>query len=214
LTKAETTRQSTAAENPSADRNIPTLFSVLRDVVLLVGIYAYFAGWIYVFYYYQEFDTPLSELEIPAYYFAVYAYSALYNFWGITTVLLAAVVLAFLNTRARAHPILISLVLLALFPILFLRARSTAVTDAYEDRFSGDNDRIVLFFRGETGRSYPDELIENNKANRLRFLAETKDSVVVFYQPRGESGAAPFLIVYDVSKQDLAATKKLVAGGR
>jgi len=213
-TQTEPVPESSTAPCQATGDKPPTLFSMIRDVALLVGIYAYFSGWIYVFSYYRQFDVPLNHLDIPSYYFIVYAFSALYNFWGVLIVLFALLTLVFFARRERPHPIIVPLVLLLLFPILFRHASNEAVNDAYEDRFSSDNDRVVLSFRAETEKNYPSELVANNNANRLRFLTEGKDFVVVFYQPPGEGGATPLLLVYDISKQDLAGVKKLIAHER
>jgi hypothetical protein len=55
------------AESKSEEQR--NLLSTLRDISLICGVYLYFIGWTYEFYFFSHFGISLAAVEIPVYYF-------------------------------------------------------------------------------------------------------------------------------------------------
>lgn len=183
---------------------------MVRNWIFIFAIYSYFTGWVYAYYLFSHFGLSLNAVEIPAYYFFMYAYFALPPFSvvnvGLGVVIGAvAVVLLYLGGR-QWFQWLTGVVLLGLFPILFYVARGEAEREA--TRMRVDQPHPVTFvLKKEVTALFPKELIKVNQEGRLRMLTETKDRFYVLYQPRGEEAEIPYAYAYGIAKSDIALAK-------
>lgn len=188
------------------------LFSALKDVLPVLAIYSYFAGWIYAYSFFKAFRVPVSSLDIPFQYFFMYSFSALANWNGIVLILVAAVCVVIL----KKHKLIMAVLACVLFIWIFAVAFVQATADADLQRYSSTNDRILLSFADTALSAEPPDLKENNKAERLRLLTETKDHLFVFYQPPplAPDDDVPAALVYDIPKSNLVAVSRQVSDKR
>jgi hypothetical protein len=182
------------------------LFAALKDVLPVLAIYSYFAGWIYAFAFYKAFRVPVSSLDIPFQYFFMYSFSALATWKGGLILLGTIVVVSWL----RNHRIIMAATACVLFALLFGVAFAQGTGDATLQRHTTANDRIVLAFKQDAAKSLQPDLVTNNDAERLRLLTETKDRILVFYQPPAIGTDFPPALVYDVAKSDVVTLKRQV----
>jgi hypothetical protein len=175
---------------------------LLRDLAVLLGIYCYFTGWIYTYYYYQHFGISMGSVDMPVYYLFVYSYSVLNTTWGmvlvVVTLALAGAVVRFGERQWMLAPLLI-----LLFPSLFLVARYQAVEDAWGLR-TRDGKRVVFEFKDDCQHSAA--LVGQNSLRQLKLLTQTKERYFVLHQsqliPGTETptGELPYGMVYDIPR--------------
>ena len=181
------------------------VFSSFKELAFGLGIYTYFLGWIYAYYYFLSFQITLASLDIPVYYFAIYSFSALYCKNGISV--LSAVLLTLPFVQRRRYALYALFVLL--IPVFYHLGRTRGLEDADSIRSRGDNDRVELSLDPKVQESLSSDLIENNKNGKLRFLEETKDRLILFYQPPDEDGVRYPVLVYDLKRDKIVAIKKV-----
>jgi hypothetical protein len=183
------------------------LFSALKDVLPILIVYSYFAGWIYAYAFFRSFHVPLASLGIPLQYFFMYSFSALASWRGALLILVAAALISWLQKQRVAMVVVACL----LFPLVFSMALVQGTTDAASERNAQTNDRVLLSFKTEAMKSIPSDLQFNNQNERLRLLADTKERILVFYQPAPFAGnEIPPALVYDIAKSDLTIIKRQV----
>ncbi len=181
--------------------------SALKDIIAPLAVYAYFGGWIYAYYFYSSFGVRLYSLDIPAYYFIAYSFSVFYTVLGFIFIAMTGAAAAGLSQR----PVALALCFLVLFVGDFYVARREGINSAYDQRFStNDHERVILTFKQGAENSNLVDLRSNNDANRLRLLTETKDRIILFYQPPKIGKSIPLLMVYDLSKSDLLQIKRII----
>jgi hypothetical protein len=187
------------------------LFSALKDVIPVLAVYSFFAGWIYAYAFFKAFRVPVSSLDIPFQYFFMYSFSALAS-WKGAFLILAAIIFVFAFQKYKLPMLGVAC---ALFPLLFGIAFVQGTSDATLQRHASTNDRIVLAFKEDAGKTIPPDLIVNNNASHLRLLTESKDRVYVFYQsPSIAPDDFPAAVVYDVAKSDLVTEVRQVTDKR
>ncbi len=187
------------------------LFSALKDVLPVLIVYSYFAGWIYAYAFFKSFRVPVASLDIPFQYFFIYSFSALVNWQGMLLILVAAALINWLQKQRLAMVAVACL----LFPLVFSIALVQGATDAASERNAQTNDRVLLSFKKEAIEAIPPDLQSNNASERLRLLAETKEHILVFYQPPPFAGnEIPPALVYDIAKSDLTTIKRQVTDKR
>src|SRR2546426_8070906 len=122
------------------DEGGPDLNLIVRTGLLILSIYAYFAGWLYAFYFFDHLGLSLNSIDIPAYYFFVYSYFLLpqqLSLYVVLNFLAGGVVLTGLiawHFWGRAHwlfAIVAILILSVLVPAkIFASARAEGVYQA------------------------------------------------------------------------------------
>jgi hypothetical protein len=198
------------------------VFSTLATPVLiidLVAVFLFYLGWTYIYFLYYHFGINVHALNIPIYYFFVYAHPVIaeneLSFFVAGIILL--IVLLFINNNTRLlgtrcrwlsdrAPLIRKGVLiifaLALFPLSFQLARTTADRNAAEMR-SGNAKTVYFTFKPETISSYPEEVRQANETGALKLLLQTKDRFIVFYQPVTEEAQLPIASTYVVFNADI-----------
>src|SRR5437763_7411 len=115
-------------EQLTDDKSDP--LSIVRNWMLVLAAYAYFAGWIYAYNLFTRFGLSLHAIEIPAYYFFVYSYFALPDATianGAVAAVLTIIVITFLFVSLRyALHWLLAGTLLVLIPAVFFLAQQQA----------------------------------------------------------------------------------------
>ena len=129
------------------------------------------------------------------------SFRVLYSWWGLLLVTATTTVLVVLGKATKGtHKKLSIWILLGLFPALFSLAR----LEAHKARRLAERTtlHVALSFKTSDIRCSSPKLMEANEKGELRLLTQTKDSVVVFYQP-GTTGFGTDQ-VYVLQKSDLA----------
>lgn len=184
----------------------PEFLSNLKNVVLIVALYLYFAGWLHAYYFFQQFGVSLHSVDIPVYYFFIYSFSVFLTFWGAV---LLGVVIIFLTLVVKYRPswgYLMVIASILLFMGIYFVAKAAGMRDAAEKR-SGYANTVQFVFKKDTAEILDPEFVDLNRNDRLQLLTMTKDRYLVFYQPKGEGDAQPNATTYSIAASDVALAK-------
>ena len=182
-----------------------TLSSWVRTAIFLLAIYSYFAGWIYTYHLYGHFGLSLNAIDIPPYFFFMYAYFAMPPFSYLNLVIAttggaAIVLMLYIATRPRFRWIGAA-ILLSIFPLLAYNARTEAAKTSARIRAEFITS-VSFVFKPDVATKYPRTFLAHNRDGLLRMLTETKDRFYVLFQnPGGDS--LPIAHVYNVAKSDV-----------
>jgi len=192
------------------------LLSVVKDAVLPLAIYGYFAGFIYIYYFYQRLGISLSGIEVPFYSFFLYAYNVVaVHPWLTVGLLVGTLVAIVLSAELKYGYLVVALVLVAVFPLLYWLASSAAAADIHAVRTRQYQVPQISFVFKDASQ-YPPELVEANHDRALRMILETKDHYYVLDQPYDDSDdVISEGSVYSVAKSDVVASRvHLLQAGR
>lgn len=196
------------------------LFSLLATPVLIIDVIAillFNLGWTYIYYFYDNFGVNVHALNIPIYYFFVYALPVIYMKKWRFTFLIGAAVLALLIAKLlkRRSPRnlswvdekqltigIITLLLLSLLTFGDSWAQQTAKETATDVR-NGNAKTIRFLFKENSATLYPQEFLDANSADKLKLLTQTADRFVVFYQPEGAEKVLPIGSTYVIFNSDV-----------
>ncbi|MGA2739747.1 MAG: hypothetical protein ABSG65_20185 [Bryobacteraceae bacterium] len=196
-------------------QQLPGLLGAAAAALSVVGVYDYFTGWVYAYFYYKDFGVSLLSLDMPLQYFFTYSYTVVNTGRGATliVVLLGAVYMYAVKRLGISG--LIGLLIVA-FPLLFLAARSVSHIESARTRTLRAIPVRLLFKNPEQARfakaadkatastSLSDpELLDVNKRGNLNLLLETRDRLIVFYQPSSLGGSMPEAYVFSLMRSDL-----------
>jgi hypothetical protein len=190
---------------------VPDLLAPLAAIISVVAAYLWFVGWVYAYFFYKDFGVGLISVDTPLQYFAVYSYTVLSAKSGIIVVLMVLLLFCLYDAGILPRALLIALLILAL-PVLRYRAEAIAHTDS--QRLRGHPETIMrLAFKdpaaANTGAgrgeaiSIP-QLLTLEATEQLHLLVETKDRVVMYYQPAAVApNAQSAAYIYTVMRSDL-----------
>jgi len=190
-----------------------SVLSTVRDFIMIVAIYLYFTGWIFVYYQFREFGISLPSVDIPVYYFFLYSYTVISEnlLWFILPL---ALLLALAHTSNKIAKILgIVIISAGFFPVCFYLAKKSGEGESLRLR-SGDAKNITLIFKESALASLSDKslklhdleyLLDENFQKPLKLLTQTNQSYFVFFQPPPDSGSSllPRCYVYEINKSDI-----------
>src|ERR1700761_2123241 len=97
----------------------------IKDIALLVAIYLYFTGWIYIYFYFDYFHLSFKDGNVEAYYFFIYSLNVLFFFMkhyiiSLLVLSIGSAALVALKRRKKKVTIGKYWVFIALFPLLFI----------------------------------------------------------------------------------------------
>lgn len=169
------------------------LLTASTGLLAIATVYLYFIGFIYSYFFFQQFGIHLESLDLSTTYYLVHSYSVLNTIAGaaffaffVSSIYLAVVL------RMRLWFTLV--ILLLPFPVFFRVSFMDAVKNADQTRkhpetpvsFSlkappgGTSDNNQFVQTSDGGRHTIEQLGESGK---LWLLFETKDKVIIFFQP-------------------------------
>lgn len=192
----------------------PSLIGASAAVISVVAAYLYFTGWVFAYFYYKDFGVSLLSLDMPLQYFFTYSYTVLDTGRGVTLVVLLLGAIYMYAAKRLSSAGMIGL-LVAAFPLLFLAARSVSHLESVRTRVAADFPVRLLFKNPEHARSTRSadpaasaspplpELIDLSKDEKLHLLLETKDRLIVFYQPSPIADSISAAYVYSLMRSDL-----------
>jgi hypothetical protein len=104
-----------------------------RDLAAIIAIYLYFAGWLYIYYYYNRFGLSIKQLDIDFYSFIVYSLNVilyLLHYWYFTA--LAITVSIVLIKIIKRNWVIYSICIL-LFVAMYYSSVNAAIVNAGND---------------------------------------------------------------------------------
>ena len=173
----------------------------LRNILIIAGIYLFFTGWIYTYYFYDYFGMSASLVSTDYSAYIVYSFMALISYWGLPLVGLMGLIFLYRKWLKKYTTLSICIALL-LFPGLCVLAIRVANDKAVQLRRSRTDMRQISFvFRDDAGflafkynkDSLPvnDLLVKTDLAllkdsrlpGKLFLLGQNQEYFFVLYQP-------------------------------
>lgn len=199
---------------PSAGENrhleITNLFSVLKNLILIVAVYLYFTGWIYLYRLYDHFGISFGSIDIPFYYFFIYSYSVISD-WVALTIIIITIILIYLFISLRPRKLIPFLILISILLLFFRVSYYLSEGCAYQKakliRQGYDAKKITFIFKSEAKKGFPSEFLNANCKGKLRLITHTKDKFYVVHQLLGREEEIPYGHTYEISKNDVLLAK-------
>jgi hypothetical protein len=207
--------------------------STIRDLLIVIGIYLYFIAWVYLHKYYGSFGISTESLKLDYSTYLVFSYNVLVSeafLWYAGSCIVLYFIIAFFTAKilrqasmkrkrkmVHCRNVFVVVLLIALFPILYVFSRNSALRDYNINRAEKGNRHIIEFVFRETAgfsvdkdsTSYHSKIIRNNQGRGLRLLGETDEYYIVLnqlkLQPKETSLAEGS--VYYISKKDVLYTR-------
>jgi hypothetical protein len=186
--------------------------SILGKIVglsLLPAVYLYFAGFVYVYYYFRHFSLSLQNAETPAYYFIVYSFSVFVAHKGIAlliVILLGFAIFLVYRKLALGAALLVA-ILIVLFPAIYGLSRQTGTERAELLRNGIGAKRIQVVIDEVATKALPPEFLQANVSGDLIFLSETDDYLNVLLQKYPDEPDLPRASVFKVPKDKVLLAK-------
>jgi hypothetical protein len=201
----------------------------VRDILIIAGIFLFFTGWVYIYYFYNYFGLSMSSVTINYADYLVYSYTVLTSYYW--TPLLAFLVLIILARKwlIGFTPLAISSVLL--FLALYLLAKKVASDRALEIRSFRENMRHISFvFKQDADflayKFNNDSLLSGDRIlerdlnilkdtsvpSRLYLLGQNQEYFFVLYQDSARPGvkSLPFGNIYFINKSYVLYSKVIL----
>ncbi len=205
--------------------------SLLRDLAIIFGIFIYFAGFQYFYYYRQDLGLPVDD--VPTFYLCVYGYMVLGRYlWQLALFGLAIYGISQIWIQSSRHirpniaaviqfvcMVLLVCTTLGAFRVLSDEAKTTA-RDKIRELWEG-SDQAATVIRwtkecpaGVTVQSLHD-LCSANVDSRLWIVSESAQEVYAFERPRVQADMPlPVAWVYAIPKSAIAALEHKVRAKR
>jgi len=136
-----------------------TFLSHLKEVTFFIAIYLYFMGFIYIYYFYEEFGIPLRVLDTPVYFFFVYSYNVIQNIsevdwsqilfahrlWALVIIFYVCLLIAMANGWQRSRRAIFFISLVGVLPFIPVVALEAAKVDAGRFREGSQGTREITF---------------------------------------------------------------------
>ena len=202
-------------------------WSDTRDILVIVGIFLFFTGWTYVYYFYNYFGLSASLVSINYSDYVVYSYVVLSSYHWLPLFVLLVLIFAYRRWLRKYVSITIALAVL-LLPLLYSLAVIVAGADAVALRTERNTMRHISFvFKQGTGilaYDMPNDsatahihplkkdieiLKDTSVANHLYLLGQNQEYFFVLFQVSGKSEirTLPFGTIYFINKNDLLYSK-------
>ena len=183
-------------------------FNRLIQATGLMGIYLFFSGWIYIYYYFDSFGVGLSSLNLPLHFIFAHSFNVLAT--PKIIIIIAPAVLYFIITsrdNLKFDKILMAsdiILFLTIFPLLFAISRSIGIEAANNRKLKSDKvlPKIHFEFNAasyDTTAIFLGRTMEDRRS--LRLLLHNNDTFYVFF-PTEQTGQGGFRL-YIVPKESL-----------
>lgn len=217
----------------------PDPLAVIRNLVIVVGIYLYFIAWIYVNAYYGHFGIPAADLKLDYASYLVFSFNVVMSprfLWLVGALLVVVVLLQLGKVRSFLQPrqtLWLIVGMAALFPWLFQVAQRVAWDDYLDERNNRSSLRSVQFvFRKDSEIQVPTtvldtttlsgqdlvsdlRLLKQDDLRRLKLLGESDSYFIVLNQPTAApSLGMPVGFVYYIDKKDVLLSKIILSSAK
>lgn len=214
----------------------PDLLAVIRNLVIVIGIYLYFIAWIYVNAYYGHFGISAADLKLDYASYLVYSFNVLMStrfLWVVGAVAVAVALLQWPRVRtllSSNRTLWLVIAMAALFPWLFQIAQRVAWDDYLNERNNRSSLRSIQFvFRKDSDVQAPTtvldtttvsgkdlvsdlRLLKQDDLRRLKLLGESDEYFIVLNQPVAAPALGmPVGFVYFIDKKDVLLSKIILS---
>lgn len=111
---------------PAEQIDMPKYWDFIKNVVFLLGILLFFIGWIYLYYYFENFGIPIHDIKIDVFSYYLYGFAVLLDsYCAITSgvYFLIFSLLYFYQRRNKLYYFIISILIISIFPTYHYFAR-------------------------------------------------------------------------------------------
>jgi hypothetical protein len=199
----------------------------VRDILIIAGIFLFFTGWVYVYYFYNYFGLSISLVSISYADYLVYSYNVFTSYYLMPLLALVILVLVYRKWFVKYVSLTIFLAVV-LFPVLYFLAKKTADKDALEMRsfrksmrhisfvFKEDADLLAYKFDNDSihhsshiVKGDLDILKDTSLPSHLYLLGQNQEYFFVLHQEQGlpEIKSLPFGNVYFINKSYVLYSK-------
>jgi hypothetical protein len=212
------------------------IWEVLKSIVFFLGIYLFFLGWLYLYFYFNEFKIPFDQIDVDATSFYSYGFLSLVNF-KMELIFFLFFILMFLiyyhrSTLKYHYALILSLILIFFFSSYFVVKSEAEESASKILNNGGDMPHIVMDFsdaflksvvKDSMGRTLAGDsvlltesgnksvrLLHFNNQYKLLKIFENSDSYYVLYNPK-KPGVSKYQIeIYCVNKKDLNYAEDII----
>jgi len=165
--------------------NRMTAIQTIRNLTFIIAIYAYFAGFIYIYFLYENFGINIRLLNIPIYFYFVYSFNVVMTNIPVMIILFFLILLmTFLSKIGKCKTLLIAFLVL-LLPFFFFISKNSADNATDKMRNGYDLKTIKLSFTDEN--VYEKRFIQMNKQGALKLLLKTTTDYYILLQRKGSA---------------------------
>lgn len=189
----------------------PSTFAVIRNNLIIFAIYAYFTGWIYIYFYNKNLGISFQAINIDFYYMFVYSFQVIKsNIWIVLFYFVVILLLLAIFSRWKKFvnyffkPIILIFTFFALYFLAIAEAKEVSLSTR-----RGKNTQTVCFnFKQEfvdKNKNFPifKELLIDCVITRLKYITESKDYYYVLYQPYKNPKKIPLGSVFSIPKDQV-----------
>jgi hypothetical protein len=206
----------------------------LRNILIIVGIFLFFTGWIYIYYFYDYFGISMSLVSVDYTSYIVYSFEVLIAYHYLF--LFGILILIYIFFKWLKKYIAVSVIIaLSLFLVLYWFAKRVANDNAVQIRSSPSSLRHIsfVFKEGADFLAYKfsnDSLPGNNLIikndliilkdpgipSQLYLLGQNQEYFFVLFQPSLEEGikALPLGSIYFIKKDDVLYSKITITSNK
>jgi hypothetical protein len=190
----------------SAQNQNINLWESLKGIVLFLGIYLFFIGWVYLTTYFRQFGVTAANIKIELHDYYVYGFYSIQRSTALMVTLLLflllCIVLLQIKSKAPIKYSILGIAAIVIFPISYPAARSAAIDRAKELSHRKSADQIpdvYIFFKNDyladlskSASTTSDDSVTHNSliwANDYRqssvkslYYAMKKEQLVELYQ--------------------------------
>lgn len=230
-TPSKSSRIANAIGKTSAagEKSDHSLWDILKNMALASGIYLFYSGWVYLYFFLKEFGISIHNVDIQFASYYIYGYLVFSDPWNFLALLAGVVVLSalyyFRERLGRAYTGLLIVILLLIFPLLFRLSRSKGLENARMPftRGAKADKAVPVYFnfkkttlddmeRPGTGASdrvsktdvrHSRILRERNTNGQLFLLFESETAYYVYANPNTDGTVKKDIEIYLVNKSDI-----------
>lgn len=196
-----------------------SMLGLISRYLVVLTIFFYFIGWIFINSYYSQFGVETHSLDIPIQYFLIFscyalthAFRLLLSFSCLPLLMIILVFMTFFvslelwpfneTTEQRRTVLTVGLLLLLMVVSYFVAKESGEHCASAKIYHPLHPDTVRLVFKqSDIVRGFPEEFQESLEGQQLRLLTQTKDRIYVFIAPTDSNQG--MIRTYDISKDDI-----------
>jgi len=175
----------------------------VQTLVLIMAIFLYFIGFVYIHFYYAYFGIPTSVTDLPLYSIFVYSYNVFESHrFQLVSIFSALVLLIFFRKLWPFMKFVLIIGMIFSFLYFFDISCEVGTSDAKIARASTDTKIIRFVFTDKALKTMPPEL--NDKNVVLHKISETPTRYFVVCQPTDTKGN--FVdkgLIYEIHAEDV-----------
>jgi hypothetical protein len=199
--------------NTDSSKRIESLLQ-LGNIFFVIGVYLYFIGWIYNYWFLRYFGISQQSIDVQFYHVFVYSYSAIFTpsaLFSLPGLILCITILCIIFLSIYFSPkfktLFILILLIFLIPAAYLLAKQQGTLAAKEIQ-KHTTKIIIFYFKKDLIKNYPKTFVYANDNKKLRIVATTKDRFYVIDQFDKEGKSAGF--IYDIPRADVLLAKVIL----